>query len=208
MTGPFKVAEPHIAYYATTRAMDIVVSALLLVLATPVMALACVAIIIGTGEAPLLRQKRVGHLGREFVMLKLRTMHTDTGEPGDQPLGRQVLFEKTENDPRVSRIGRVLRKASIDELPQLVNVLAGQMRLVGPRPALPEEVARYPRSWNRRLAVKPGLTGLWQVSGRSSVRTKRRMAMDRYYASHRSLQLDLSILVRTVGAVVSMRGAW
>lgn len=191
-----------------TRAMDILLSLLLLTVTMPIIAIASAAILIGTRQAPFLRQRRVGYLGREFGMFKLRTMDSSDGSLDGRPLPLQVLVEKPEYDPRVSRIGRILRKSSIDELPQLFNVLAGQMQLVGPRPALPVEVRSFPRSWNRRMTVKPGLTGLWQVSGRCTVETERRMAMDRYYTAHRSLLLDLQILARTVGAVLSMRGAW
>jgi lipopolysaccharide/colanic/teichoic acid biosynthesis glycosyltransferase len=144
-------------------------------------------------------------------MLKLRTMARGSV---DRPLEELpasadgVFAAKIPDDPRVTPVGRLLRRTSIDELPQLLNVLAGQMSLVGPRPALPEEVARYPRSWQRRLAVKPGLSGLWQVSGRSNVAPRRRTAIDRYYVRRRSLAYDCRILLRTVAATVSMRGAW
>ena len=132
-------------------------------------------------------------------MLKLRTMQADADfDSGEGEVSGEVFVSKTRYDLRVSRIGRLLRRSSIDELPQLLNVLAGQMSLVGPRPSLPQEVARYPHSWRRRLAVKPGLTGLWQVSGRSEVAPSRRMAMDRHYIRHRSLAADCLILLRTV----------
>jgi lipopolysaccharide/colanic/teichoic acid biosynthesis glycosyltransferase len=115
---------------------------------------------------------------------------------------------KAADDPRVTRIGALLRRTSIDELPQLVNVLLGQMSLVGPRPVLPGEEAEFPASWRRRFEVQPGLTGLWQVSGRSSLPVERWMALDRLYLRRRSLGFDLWLLLRTVGAVVTMRGAW
>jgi lipopolysaccharide/colanic/teichoic acid biosynthesis glycosyltransferase len=178
------------------------------VLLLPVIVVACVLIALGTHQKPILRQVRVGYLGREFSMLKLRTMYAEERETVGRELPGRVFVYKTANDARVSAIGRVLRRASIDELPQLVNVLAGQMSLVGPRPALPVEVAHYPGSWRRRLTVKPGLTGLWQVSGRCEVEARRRIAMDRYYIRRRSLLFDCRILVGTVAALVSMRGAW
>jgi lipopolysaccharide/colanic/teichoic acid biosynthesis glycosyltransferase len=141
-------------------------------------------------------------------MFKLRTMRS-RGDPEEEFAAEEDLFVLKEPfDPRVTHIGRVLRRSSIDELPQLLNVITGQMSLVGPRPSLPGEVARYPQSWLRRFGVKPGLSGLWQVSGRSDVPPRRRMAMDRLYLSRRSLALDLAIMLRTVSAVVSRRGAW
>jgi lipopolysaccharide/colanic/teichoic acid biosynthesis glycosyltransferase len=181
----------------------------LLVLALPIVALAALAIWLTTGESPLLSQRRVGLLGREFTMLKLRTMRgADVPRLYAGPWSRQVMTPKRPDNSRVTRIGRMLRRTSIDELPQLVNVLFGNMSLVGPRPGLASEVERYPASWRRRLTVKPGLTGLWQVSGRSRVAERRWMAMDRYYAGRRSLRFDLIIIARSVAAVLSMRGAW
>jgi lipopolysaccharide/colanic/teichoic acid biosynthesis glycosyltransferase len=134
-------------------------------------------------------------------MLKLRTMRNS-----DEPRGG--LTAKPPHDERVTTVGRLLRRTSIDELPQLINVLAGQMSLVGPRPGLPSEVAEYRESWLPRLSVKPGLTGLWQVSGRASLPLERWMALDRAYLRRRSTGFDLLILMRTVAAVASMRGAW
>jgi lipopolysaccharide/colanic/teichoic acid biosynthesis glycosyltransferase len=142
-------------------------------------------------------------------MLKLRTMRRGSGDEQalDVPDG-QVFVTKAPNDPRVTAVGRLLRRTSIDELPQLLNVLAGHMSLVGPRPALPVEVARYPATWHRRLTVRPGLTGLWQVSGRCTISPRRRTAIDIAYVRRRSLALDMAVLFRTAAATVSMRGAW
>jgi lipopolysaccharide/colanic/teichoic acid biosynthesis glycosyltransferase len=171
--------------------------------------LAGAAVVLTTRQSPILVQRRVGYLGSEFSMLKLRTMRAGSGdEPDLAPLPGEVFVAKAPDDPRVTAVGRVLRRTSIDELPQLLNVLAGQMSLVGPRPALPEEVARYPVAWYRRLAVKPGLTGLWQVSGRSDIPPSRHIALDVVYVRRRSLGFDCAILLRTVVATVSMRGAW
>jgi lipopolysaccharide/colanic/teichoic acid biosynthesis glycosyltransferase len=203
--------RPHLLYEPSKRLLDAGLSLALLALAAPILTVAGVAILITTRQSPLLVQRRVGHLGHEFPMLKLRTMaHGAIDRPLDEPSPApgEVFTAKMPDDPRVTPIGRVLRRSSIDELPQLLNVLAGQMSLVGPRPALPEEVARYPHSWQRRLAVKPGMTGLWQVSGRSDVPPRRRTAIDRYYVRHRSLALDCQIILRTFVATVSMRGAW
>ena len=201
--------QPHALYDKSKRAMDIALSFALLVVALPVLTIAGATIVLTTRQGPLLVQWRVGHLGREFPMLKLRTMRRGSGdEPELPPPEGEVLAAKTPDDPRVTPVGRFLRRTSIDELPQLLNVLPGQMSLVGPRPALPAEVARYPHSWRRRLAVKPGLTGLWQVSGRSNVPPRRRVAIDRCYVARRSLPLDCVILLRTLAATVSMGGAW
>jgi lipopolysaccharide/colanic/teichoic acid biosynthesis glycosyltransferase len=206
------VAQSNVApgryYAACKRTIDIGIAAIVLVFTLPLLALACALIFLTTQDSPVFGQRRVGRGGREFTMYKLRTMRcTREAAPESEALDL-VIGAKLYDDPRVTRVGHWLRRASIDELPQLLNVIGGQMSLVGPRPGLPEEVKRYPRSWRRRLEVKPGLTGLWQVSGRSMIAPRRWMAMDRYYVSHRSFALDASILLRTITAVVSMRGAW
>jgi lipopolysaccharide/colanic/teichoic acid biosynthesis glycosyltransferase len=191
----------HHGYFAAKRLFDLLLGVFLLILALPVLILAAVAIAVTTRSNPLLRQRRVGLRGETFTMLKLRTMRE--GAWADAP-----SFSKVPHDPRVTTVGALLRRTSIDELPQLLNVLVGQMSLVGPRPILPVEAATLSPSQRRRFAVRPGLTGLWQVSGRSSLPLERWMALDRLYAGRRSFLLDLAILARTLGAVVSMRGAW
>ena len=200
--------RPHRLYDQSKRLIDMAVAALLLLATLPLLLLACCAIALTTGENPVLRQTRIGRQGRAFGMLKLRTMRAGATDNCRDSAAHPVIDPKLYHDGRVTGVGHWLRRTSIDELPQLLNVLAGDMSLVGPRPGLPREVARYPHSWTRRLAVKPGLTGLWQVSGRSTVGPQRWMAMDRYYVGHRSLWLDCAILLRSVPAVVSMRGAW
>jgi lipopolysaccharide/colanic/teichoic acid biosynthesis glycosyltransferase len=195
--------RPHLGYNAAKRAVDVVLGLFCLILALPVLIVAASAIFVTTRRNPLLRQRRVGFHGDTFSMLKLRTMRQAT------PASPIVSFRaKSPHDPRITAIGAFLRRTSIDELPQLVNVIAGQMSLVGPRPVLPAEAATFPVSWRRRFEVKPGLTGLWQVSGRSTVPVERWMALDRLYVWRRSLFLDARILVRTIGAVLTMRGAW
>ena len=157
------------------------------------------------------RQKRVGAQGEEFDMLKFRTMVVDAearlAELTAQHDGNAVLF-KMKDDPRVTRIGKVLRRYSVDELPQLVNVLKGQMSLVGPRPPLPREVAGYEPDAIRRLRVRPGLTGLWQVSGRSDLSWEESLRLDLWYVDNWSLVLDLQILFRTARAVLRGSGAY
>lgn len=194
--------EPHAGYFVARRLIDLGLGIFLLFLTWPLLVMAAAAIFASTGANPLLVQHRVGLRGRSFPMLKLRTMRDDASA------AVRLFPAKTQDDPRVTAVGALLRRTSIDELPQLLNVLAGQMSLVGPRPVLPEEAAVFPPGWQRRFSVPPGLTGLWQVSGRSSLPMQRSMAYDRLYLRRRSLRFDLTILLRTLAAVVTMRGAW
>jgi exopolysaccharide biosynthesis polyprenyl glycosylphosphotransferase len=157
------------------------------------------------------RQVRIGKNGRRFVMYKFRTMYTDAEvrltELRHLNDNDGALF-KIRDDPRVTPVGRWLRRTSLDELPQLVNVLRGEMSLVGPRPPLPNEVARYPADMRRRLVVKPGITGLWQVSGRSDLSWEESIRLDLNYVENWSLSLDIVILTRTVTAVWRLSGAY
>jgi lipopolysaccharide/colanic/teichoic acid biosynthesis glycosyltransferase len=174
--------------------------------------LAVAAAVRASGPGPVIfRQQRVGRHGERFVMLKFRSMCADAPTlrarleaVNDHRAG--VLF-KMRSDPRVTGVGRVLRRLSLDELPQLVNVLRGEMSLVGPRPALPSEVERYEPDVLRRLLVKPGLTGLWQVSGRSDLDWAETVRLDLGYVENWSLALDARILLHTVRAVVRGTGA-
>lgn len=193
--------QPHVLYAPLQRCLDVLLSLILLLATLPLVALACLAILVTTRQTPLLAQRRVGWQGREFTLFKLRTMRGE-GET------RGGLTAKAVHDERVTSVGRLLRRSSVDELPQLLNVLAGRMTLVGPRPGLPSEIEEYRPGWMGRLSVKPGLTGLWQVSGRSALPLERWMALDRAYVKRRSTRRDLLILLRTVPAVISMRGAW
>jgi len=195
---------------AAKRAIDLVLSLVLFVLTLPLQVLAAIAIRISSGRPILFRQVRCGLNGRQFTLLKFRTM-----EPGSQDRLAEIshLNEmtgpvfKARRDPRLTTAGRILRRLSIDELPQLWNVIVGDMSLVGPRPPLPEEVSRYEPWQRRRLSMKPGLTCLWQVSGRSEVDFDRWMALDLKYIDTWSPLLDLKILLKTVPAVLSGRGA-
>ena len=190
---------------------DRAVALVALLLLAPVFLAAALAIKLSSPGPVLFRQTRVGQHGREFRMLKFRTMVVDAeqwrAELGDMNEGAGVLF-KIRRDPRVTPVGRVLRRLSIDELPQLFHVFSGRMALVGPRPPLPDEVAKYDREVARRLDVPPGLTGLWQVSGRSDLSWEDSVRLDLYYIDHWSPALDLSILARTASAVLLGRGAY
>ncbi|GIL28894.1 polyprenyl glycosylphosphotransferase [Actinocatenispora comari] len=186
-------------------------AALLLLVLAPLLAAVAVAIKRDSPGPVLYRQSRVGRDGAVFSIWKFRSMYVDAdarlAELARLDEGAGVLF-KIRDDPRVTRVGRYLRRFSLDELPQLVNVLVGQMSLVGPRPPLPAEVARYPADMLRRLVVKPGLTGLWQVSGRSDLPWEEAIRLDLRYVETWSLSLDLVILLRTVTAVVRTSGAY
>ncbi len=190
---------------------DRVLSALLLVLASPVVAAVAVAVRVTSPGPVFFRQQRVGVDGRLFTMLKFRSMVVDAEEHRSllTPLddGNGVLF-KIHQDPRVTRVGSLLRRFSLDELPQLVNVLRGDMSLVGPRPPLPEEVADYDDVAVRRLRVRPGMTGLWQISGRSDLSWEESLRLDLRYVDNWSMALDLSILWRTWRAVARGVGAY
>ncbi|MFR9775184.1 sugar transferase [Micromonospora sp. MS34] len=188
---------------------SIALVALLLLL--PVLAVLALAIKLDSRGPVLFRQVRVGQGGREFCVFKFRTMVVNADALlADLAARNQTdgLMFKMRDDPRVTRVGRLLRKWSLDELPQLVNVLLGQMSLVGPRPPLPTEVARYDGDVARRLLVKPGMTGLWQVSGRSDLSWEDGIRLDLYYVENWSLAADLTILWKTFGAVVRSRGAY
>jgi len=184
---------------------------LALVLLAPVLALVVVAIRLDSPGPAVFRQVRLGRHGRPFTMLKLRTMRDDAEllRQGMQELNESdaVLF-KVREDPRVTRVGKVLRRYSIDEVPQLVNVVRGQMALVGPRPPLPAETLLYEQDVHRRFAVKPGVTGLWQVSGRSDLAWEDAVRLDLHYVDNWSLALDVRILARTARAVLRHAGAY
>ena len=191
--------------------IDVIAGLVLLVLLSPV--IACVALGVRlTSRGPVIfRQSRVGQNGRPFSLLKFRTMRQDAeeGRSSIEHLNEHngVLF-KIRRDPRLTPIGRFLRRFSLDELPQLANVVRGQMSLVGPRPPLPSEVERYGDDVHRRLLVKPGLTGMWQVSGRSDLSWEESVRLDLYYVDHWSVGLDLVLLGKTLMTVIRGRGAY
>ncbi len=183
------------------RAFDVVVAAFGLVAGAPVMAAAALAIRLESPGPVVYRQLRVGKDGREFDMLKLRTM-----VQGAEGLGAGMAVN--EGDPRITRVGAFLRRTSIDELPNLVNVLRGEMAIVGPRPTIPVQVAQYTERQRGRLAVKPGLTGWAQVQGRASLPWSERIELDLWYVEHRSWRLDLAIIRRTVTVLVRGSGLY
>jgi exopolysaccharide biosynthesis polyprenyl glycosylphosphotransferase len=192
-------------------ALDRVGAAVALVLVAPVLGAVALAVWLSSPGPVLYRQVRVGAFGELFTMFKFRTMVDGADEKLQELLahneGAGLLF-KMRLDPRVTPLGRWLRRFSFDELPQLFNVLGGSMSLVGPRPPLPHEVERYDTSIRRRLLVKPGLTGLWQVSGRSDLSWEEAVQLDLRYIENWSLALDLLILWKTASAVVRTRGAY
>ncbi|MBB5871833.1 exopolysaccharide biosynthesis polyprenyl glycosylphosphotransferase [Allocatelliglobosispora scoriae] len=191
--------------------MDRITAFFLLLMTTPLILLVAVLIKIDSRGPVIFRQRRVGQDGEEFDVFKFRTMVINADEMmaqlAEQNETNGLLF-KMRHDPRVTRIGRVLRRYSIDELPQFINVLRGDMSLVGPRPPLPREVAQYDGDVARRLLVKPGITGLWQVSGRSDLSWEDGIRLDLYYVENWSLASDLTIMWKTIGAVVRSRGAY
>lgn len=195
------------------RLFDIVGSALLLLMLAPVLAVVALCVHLGDGGGVIFRQQRVGRSGERFEFLKFRSMVIDAEarraelEQLARDRGNDVLF-KMSDDPRITRVGKLLRRYSLDELPQLWNVLRGDMSLVGPRPALPREVNGYDGDAHRRLAVRPGITGLWQVSGRSDLSWDDTVRLDLFYVDNWSFMQDLLILVRTVRAVLASRGAY
>jgi lipopolysaccharide/colanic/teichoic acid biosynthesis glycosyltransferase len=160
----------------------------------------------------LFRQERIGRDGEPFTMMKFRCMVEDAEQQREELLRASgttdVRMFKMREDPRVTRVGRVLRKMSLDELPQFINVLRGDMSLVGPRPPMPEEVRKYDDWHLQRLLIKPGLTGLWQVNGRSNLTFDEMVRLDLYYAENWSPWLDTKVLLRTIPAVLEGRGAW
>jgi len=201
-TGPTRVMK---------EGFDRVLAALAVALLSPVLLVVAVAVRITSPGPVIFRQTRVGRDGHMFTVLKFRTMVIDAehrlGDLWHRNESNEVLF-KLRDDPRVTRVGRVLRRLSLDELPQLINVVIGDMSLVGPRPALPSETERYGRTTARRLLVKPGITGLWQVSGRSDLSWEDSVRLDLYYVENWSFAGDIQILWKTLSAVVSSRGAY
>lgn len=204
-------------YAVSKRVLDVALALIALTILAPFLLGVAVLVRLSSPGAILFRQTRVGHGGREFQMIKFRTMYTDSDDRIHREMNvRELLGDltppgtgggmfKLENDPRITWVGRWLRRYAIDELPQLLNVLSGEMSLVGPRPSLPWEVALYTAEQRGRHECVPGITGLWQVSDRYRLSMPEMLALDLRYKEARSMKLDISILLRTPGAVLFNR---
>ena len=200
------------------RGLDIVLAATVLLLLSPVVAVVVFAIAVSSPGPVVFRQRRLGRDLNPFTVLKFRTMHANADSAPHREYVRTLIDSQDEGssqgglyklavDDRVTRIGRLLRKTSLDELPQLWNVIRGEMALVGPRPVIPYEAELYPSAYLARFAVKPGLTGLWQVSGRNERTYEEMVRLDVEYAERNSIGLDLLILAKTVWVVLTRKGA-
>jgi lipopolysaccharide/colanic/teichoic acid biosynthesis glycosyltransferase len=183
------------------RAFDVVVAGTALIALSPFLVLAVIAIRLESKGSAIYRQRRIGSNGREFDVLKLRTMVT-----GAEHMGAGLAV--SEGDTRITRVGRLLRRTSLDEVPNLVNVLKGDMAIVGPRPTVPVQVDRYTDRQRGRLAVKPGITGWAQVNGRTELPWDERIELDLWYIEHRCWRLDLEILKRTIRMVLGGHGLY
>jgi lipopolysaccharide/colanic/teichoic acid biosynthesis glycosyltransferase len=181
------------------RTLDIAIALAALIVLSPVLLIAAIAIKLGSRGSVVYRQRRVGLNGKEFEMLKLRTMVV-----GSDPVGVGTIV--TRDDPRVTTAGRVLRRTSLDEIPNLVNVLRGEMAIVGPRPTIPAQVIDYTPRQHRRHEVRPGITGWAQVQGRAGIPWEQRIELDVYYVDHRSAALDAGILAKTLWLLITGHG--
>jgi exopolysaccharide production protein ExoY len=212
--SPAPVAMPTGAAAVAKRLLDVVGAVILALVFSPLM-LVIVLLMRKSDGSVIYRHRRVGRGGQMFSCLKFRTMIPNADQVLRALLERDpelqaewVRDHKLRNDPRVTRLGRFLRRTSLDELPQLLNVLRGEMSLVGPRPVIREELLRYGRNVNTYLAAKPGITGLWQVTGRNDTDYRRRVVLDTYYVRNQNLLLDLYILAKTTGVVLGGNGAY
>jgi len=202
------VTTPHPIGLASKRAVDVILALSGIVLLAPFLIICYIATALCSPGPVFFRHKRVGFNGKRFDCLKFRTMAVDAQERLSRHLeadpaaaAEWVATRKLRSDPRVTAIGAILRKSSLDELPQLFNVLMGDMSIVGPRPVTEEELSRYSDAINAYYACRPGITGLWQVNGRSTTTFQRRVVLDAYYARHWSMVLDAKIIMATIPAV-------
>ncbi len=208
---PVRAAPAHRPMDGVRRALDLAGATAGLLVLSPLLAATAIAIRLDSPGPALFRQTRVGRNGRPFTIYKFRSMRRTAPGAAAAPAGpsdRDGICAKWRRDPRVTRVGRFIRRTSIDELPQLINVVRGDMSLVGPRPALPGEVAAYPPRARGRLAVRPGITGLWQISGRADIGFDKMVDIDLAYVAARSPLVDLAIIALTVRACLSGRGAY
>jgi lipopolysaccharide/colanic/teichoic acid biosynthesis glycosyltransferase len=211
----FTPRDDNRRYDLASRAFDVVLSAMALVMFLPLIILTAAIIWLQDGGPIFFLQPRVGLGGKIFDCLKFRSMAVDADRQLERLLSSDPVAcdewardQKLRDDPRVTPFGAFLRRSSIDELPQLLNVLAGDMSLVGPRPIVESEIPRYGRHIEVYCSIRPGITGLWQVSGRNDLHYRRRVAMDVLYARRRSLRLDTWLIIATVQAVLSQRGSY
>lgn len=217
--APAELTEQERSGDVACRALDIVVSAVALAVLSPLLLLIALVVRLESPGPAIFSQRRVGLGLRPFTVHKFRTMRAGASHEAHRAFVQSLIDGKQPeavsgkprfkmaSDDRITRVGRFLRRSSLDELPQLWNVLRGEMALVGPRPSIPYEVERYPAHWFTRFQVKPGLTGLWQVSGRCELSLEQMVALDAEYVRRRSFRLNLWILWRTIPAVLSSRGA-
>jgi lipopolysaccharide/colanic/teichoic acid biosynthesis glycosyltransferase len=197
--------RPRRSHEIAKRGLDLTVASALVLLLAPLALVVAVVVLLVDGRPLIFWQRRVGQFGNDFWCPKIRSMRV----PAEmRPAPGRLRVLKARDDPRLTAIGRIIRRLSIDELPQLWCVLRGEMSMVGPRPALPEEVACYPALALQRLEVKPGLTCFWQVGGRSQLSFERQIELDLRYVERQSVGLDLWLLLRTIPAVLSGRGAY
>lgn len=211
LTLPRDAFEPLVHLPAWKRAMDVTLAIVGLAIAAPVMGVLALAVAVDSPGGPFFRQTRVGRGGRTFTCWKFRSMYQGSDRLHAQMLEYNEasgLIYKMKDDPRRTRVGRVLRKSSLDELPQLLNVLRGDMSIVGPRPPLISEVVQYKNTELRRLSVKPGITGLWQVTLRGRHHFADMVALDCQYAESISFWLDIQILFKTIPTVLFGRGSY
>ncbi|EOB2765382.1 sugar transferase [Enterococcus hirae] len=207
----YVMIKPKKCYEMVKRLLDILLSIIGLILTSPILLWVAVKIYLEEPGAPILfSQERVGKNKRTFKMYKFRSMCTDAEEKLENLLDKNEVegaMFKIKDDPRITKIGKFIRKTSLDELPQLWNVLKGEMSLVGPRPPLPREVRQYSHHDEQRLLIKPGCTGIWQVNGRSDVNFKEMVAMDLQYVQQRSIIIDFKIILKTIWKMLYTKGA-
>ncbi len=203
--------KTYCCYLIVKRIIDVLISVVLLILSSPILLLAGIAIKLTSRGPVIFKQKRAGQYGKIFTMLKLRTMTDDVENHKsvlNDPNGQNGPAFKLKDDPRITPVGKILRKTSIDELPQLINVIKGDMSIVGPRPLPLSQVKFDTLAERMRLTVKPGITGLWQVSGRADIPYEEWIKLDLYYIEHRGIVFDFWIMLKTIPAVIFGKGAY